>query len=185
MCHDMCKCFGRAGERLWGTGAGTMLDRGWWCGYLCRSREGSDRSHLRNGRQAADFNPRSREGSDLPLERRLSLLQDFNPRSREGSDDKKSAVCGKSEVAMIFYRLLFQSTLPRRERRDNLSPNGEMINISIHAPAKGATHIWLFNTPTIPFQSTLPRRERRGLSVLSANFPYISIHAPAKGATLL
>ena len=45
----------------------------------------------------------------------------------------------RAEVAMIFYRLLFQSTLPRRERRDNLSPNGEMINISIHAPAKGAT----------------------------------------------
>ena len=22
--------------------AGAMLDRGWWCGCLCRSREGSD-----------------------------------------------------------------------------------------------------------------------------------------------
>ena len=67
----------------------------------------------------------------------------------------------RAEVAMIFYRLLFQSTLPRRERRDNLSPNGEMINISIHAPAKGAT---------------------RQVCTLRHQFD-ISIHAPAKGAT--
>ena len=73
-------------------------------------REGSDRSHLRNGRQAADFNPRSREGSD--------------------------------------------SRMPEGSVKDQ---------ISIHAPAKGAT---LHNAEQIEsseFQSTLPRRERHAL----------------------
>ena len=49
-----------------------------------------------------------------------------------------------------------------REGSDGHNQAGAAVKlISIHAPAKGATHIWLFNTPTIPFQSTLPRRERR------------------------
>ena len=31
-----------------------------------RSREGSDKTSLRNGKRHFDFNPRSREGSDIP-----------------------------------------------------------------------------------------------------------------------
>ena len=82
-----------------------------------------------------------------------------------------------------------------------------IAQISIHAPAKGATcmermqrvklsfqstlprrerrHCQLFDYYHYQFQSTLPRRERR----LTADDPQvcnvISIHAPAKGATLL
>ena len=63
-----------------------------------------------------------------------------------------------------FYHLqylIFQSTLPRRERHINSSYPYVMFKISIHAPAKGATGTY-FNV---------------NLSFI------ISIHAPAKGAT--
>ena len=55
----------------------------------------------------------------------------------------------------------FQSTLPRRERRNTRYRSLPRLPISIHAPAKGATGVW-------------------------CDFEYdteISIHAPAKGAT--
>ena len=55
----------------------------------------------------------------------------------------------------------FQSTLPRRERRQPLSNLQFLITISIHAPAKGAT---------------------RKICTHNADY-WISIHAPAKGAT--
>ena len=58
-------------------------------------------------------------------------MADFNPRSHEGSDGQ--AMDGLSETAA------FQSTLPRRERREaNLDEPAEE-GISIHAPTKGAT----------------------------------------------
>ena len=86
---------------------------------------------------------------------------------------------------------LFQSTLPRRERRYFRETLCDMIEISIHAPAKGATikiyfrngkHFISIHAPAkgatfsgrVPtathklFQSTLPRRER--LSFLIASF---------------
>ena len=57
---------------------------------------------------------------------------------------------------------VFQSTLPRRERRRLRFALLQQFKISIHAPAKGAT---LFGKLCLPgvfkFQSTLPRRERR------------------------
>ena len=59
------------------------------------------------------------------------------------------------------FALLFQSTLPRRERH---FIRGTRIN-----------HIL--------FQSTLPRRERQPLIHQMHELPVISIHAPAKGAT--
>ena len=79
-----------------------------------------------------DFNPRSREGSDDFLFATCYSINYFNPRSREGSDDgneKKIAVDD-----------LFQSTLPRGERRESTS------GMDQHRK----------------FQSTLPRGERRG-----------------------
>ena len=122
---------------------------------------------------------------------------------------------------------LFQSTLPRRERQC-LSPyfycynyfnprsregsdvfckgENDHLNISIHAPAKGATRGRLrTSAPFEIFQSTLPRRERHKEVTVGAKEPQfqstlprrerqckegyynavldISIHAPAKGAT--
>ena len=122
--------------------------------------------------------------------------KNFNPRSREGSDVK--GVCWHKRMGISIHApakgatipalllvsnpILFQSTLPRRERHENhqqgfhhrhFNPRSREgsdhllfqlvrhLIISIHAPAKGAT------TETFPvlfywvFQSTLPRRERR------------------------
>ena len=61
----------------------------------------------------ANFNPRSREGSDISEIGGFNYRSDFNPRSREGSDG------------------LTLAQMPAE------------IDISIHAPAKGATlRIW-------------------------------------------
>ena len=79
-----------------------------------------------------DFNPRSREGSDTYNHNITRTFRDFNPRSREGSDifkDGHSCHC----------RTKFQSTLPRRERQIEIYPQFRSMDISIHAPAKGAT----------------------------------------------
>ena len=59
--------------------------------------------------------------------------------------------------------LLFQSTLPRRERRFPTSIDGSGSSVSIHAPTKGATYE--------------PDPESHHIRV--------SIHAPTKGATAI
>ena len=55
---------------------------------------------------------------------------------------------------------LFQSTLPRRERRTCRYIQCHWNDISIHAPAKGATGRFGNARYYYRFQSTLPRRER-------------------------
>ena len=55
------------------------------------------------------FNPRSREGSDIYVISMARNIICFNPRSREGSD--VSPLCGDGR------QVVFQSTLPRRERQ--------------------------------------------------------------------
>ena len=58
------------------------------------------------------------------------------------------------------------------------------VDISIHAPAKGATLV-LENLLAflLLFQSTHPRRVRRFIYTKATSDLQISIHAPAKGAT--
>ena len=88
-----------------------------------------------------NFNPRSHEGSDEREFIDFDLDHDFNPRSHEGSDSA-IRVTTKSTI-------LFQSTLPRRERQCH--PRYDKIHniISIHAPTKGATSsvaLWTIRT---------------------------------------
>ena len=80
---------------------------------------------------SAYFNPRSHEGSDFRFQTNDQGRLHFNPRSHEGSDKAAhiSIVCGQ----------LFQSTLPRRERRETSLHLMHICAISIHAPTKGAT----------------------------------------------
>ena len=85
--------------------------------------------------------------------RKSAWLFYFNPRSRGGSDLKSR--CRFSPAH------LFQSTLPRRERRIQ------------------STIVFCFKL----FQSTLPRRERHRCAVHLHQYFRISIHAPAEGAT--
>ena len=79
--------------------------------------------------------------------------------------------------------ILFQSTLPRRERQEVDLPGQMDIEISIHAPAKGATEKAGYIAKGRLFQSTLPRRERQECPDYVKEDENISIHAPAKGAT--
>ena len=98
----------------------------------------------------------------------------FNPRSRERSD---SVLCCSSTRFSIsihapargatmnpvnaFQIPVFQSTLPREERRWLIKRFNTVEIISIHAPARGATNAFIHND----------------------NNYSISIHAPARGAT--
>ena len=120
------------------------------------------------------FNPRSREGSDPLCNFACSDRVNFNPRSREGSDGGGRMVApldaisihapakGATSVKGVIIRVvaIFQSTLPRRERPNNLMDVHRCKLISIHAPAKGATSALRQQPDIVTFQSTLPRRER-------------------------
>ena len=99
------------------------------------------------------FNPRSREGSDIVSSLSRTLICDFNPRSREGSDDFFRKYCNFTPEISIHA--------PAKGATMTKDDAKAMVTISIHAPAKGAT------------------RQPRPLG----KFKGISIHAPAKGAT--
>ena len=162
-----------------------------------RSREGSDFAVSSFTLLLIDFNPRSREGSDAAYAAATGGLQisirapargatvqllirwhfhkNFNPRSREGSD--------RNTCQFPFICKLFQSALPRGERRcknhtDNNTihisirapargatvsdvPPVSIIVISIRAPARGATHLSTSSFSLSLFQSALPRGERQ------------------------
>ena len=103
-------------------------------------------------------------------------------------------------------RCLFQSTLPREERQKWAPKSGDTIEISIHAPTRGATKVTDFvNNLLSDFnprshersdQSRLscrhqrpdfnPRSHERSDAYRADNIGYwkISIHAPTRGATL-
>ena len=206
-------------ERPFATTLGTTAT-----GYFNpRSREGSDFSSLSSKVSfTTDFNPRSREGSDFCRQFSSSILlqfqstlprrerpvnvdycncnyHHFNPRSREGSDLFHISLDGE------FYK--FQSTLPRRERPQARADREQLSDISIHAPAKGATAKAEYLTRTFDISIHAPAKGAT-ISRLPASFflihfnprsregsdrdlpkdmrllSHISIHAPAKGATL-
>ena len=122
---------------------------------------------------------------------------DFNPRSRVGSDFFES------------FNLCFCPDFNPRSRvgSDCVGPfSGEGCEISIHAPAWGATMQSKMVPARSRFQSTLPRGERRQKANRQADTKHfnprsrvgsdlhrsrhrtrkrrISIHAPAWGATM-
>ena len=187
-----------------------------------RSREGSDYS-LKSGADGEyDFNPRSREGSDcfhaviFAVYTAISIHAPAKGATQHDTGKKvvnifqstlprRERLCAQEHAKCVES---FQSTLPRRERLFGRRCIFLPQQISIHAPAKGATSqvdegmdIIVQFQSTLPrrerhvqelitgkshgFQSTLPRRERRGIT-LSQDLAYpISIHAPAKGATTM
>ena len=63
-------------------------------------------------------------------------------------------------ISNSYTETIFQSTLPRGERRSFGLDSGEVFSISIHAPAWGATVYSLMFRYFKSFQSTLPRGER-------------------------
>ena len=117
-----------------------------------RSHEGSDAVPLRCMRDKKNFNPRSHEGSDL-LCSALVIVFYFNPRSHEGSDGKNHY--RYTAITHFNPRSHEGSDLDRHNLRT------VKVNISIHAPTRGATKLRLAVFPVHP----------------------ISIHAPTRGAT--
>ena len=77
----------------------------------------------------------------------------------------------------------FQSTLPRRERRQDYFFPGGSRRFQSTLPRR-ERRIWqIHGTGVLQFQSTLPRRERHPRGRKPSRNRHISIHAPAKGAT--
>ena len=99
----------------------------------------------------------------------------FNPRARTGRD-----------AAAHRYRpgsLLFQSTRPHGARHAIRQQTARALNVSIHAPARGATlpsrpcHLRNHVSIHAPARgATRPPSPKRRVS-------HVSIHAPARGAT--
>ena len=98
------------------------------------------------------FNPRSRAGSDNYDVAVDNVIKRFNPRSRAGSDGRAAYLDG---VPVRFN--------PRsRAGSDTFGCCGSGMNqVSIHAPARGATDDPSSFTAIGWFQSTLPRGERQ------------------------
>ena len=141
-----------------------------------RTREGCDRPFVKLLLQGKHFNPRTREGCDIYDYEVTTTPDDFNPRTREGCD---------RWIMMIYH---FKSYFnPRtREGCDNTVRLYvlNLLYISIHAPARGATIQLPHNRQNLPlFQSTHPRGVRLRQVVFAVNVANISIHAPARGAT--
>ena len=114
---------------------------------------GARRSRISSKTKPSSFNPRAREGRDDAPSCVVSVCPSFNPRAREGRDARDAY---GDEPCLSFN--------PRaREGRDT----GEVLrhgvlDVSIHAPARGAT----------------------GGPSLRVQFEQVSIHAPARGATV-
>ena len=79
----------------------------------------------------------------------------------------------------------FQSTLPRRERQDFGERWHPVAKFQSTLPRRERQSKFVQSPLYFKFQSTLPRRERRERISDSLVCKFISIHAPAKGATLL
>ena len=123
-----------------------------------------------------NFNPRTRMGCDWQDGELIAEAKNFNPRTRMG--------CDASRRHCRLYRWHFN---PRTRMGcdvaqmewDALSPD-----ISIHAPAWGATGMPMILIRLASFQSTHPHGVRLLRLIMSFSFLFISIHAPAWGATI-
>ena len=80
---------------------------------------------------------------------------------------------------------LFQSTLPREERRGRGYRYSDTKRFQSTLPREERRCIILDEAHYIKFQSTLPREERHYPAALHHPSGSISIHAPARGATNL
>ena len=81
---------------------------------------------------------------------------------------------------------IFQSTLPRGERRALDKRADENRRISIHAPTRGATVLEVAKYPVKPISIHAPTRGATTPRVRVQKIrPHISIHAPTRGATMI
>ena len=79
---------------------------------------------------------------------------------------------------------MFRSTPREGGDQAVLAVFRKQMQVSIHAPAKGATNTGAKGFAAVMFRSTPPRRGRRPSPLPMTRHSHVSIHAPAKGATL-
>ena len=154
---------------------------------------------MRAGRHIRHFNPRSRTGSDPYCMTGFTGDMQF----------QSTLPHGERQYQQLFEngKRKFQSTLPHGERRAEMDFFIQQAQISIHAPARGATQTLCDRRRAGRFQSTLPHGERHyttpndcqtmedfnprsrtgsdGGRYPRRAYRRISIHAPARGATFI
>ena len=99
----------------------------------------------------------------------------FNPRSYKRSDSEQT-LCS-------FALTTFQSTLLQEERRGSGSGIIYPPFISIHAPTRGATSLWMLQRNSGSISIHAPTRGATLFTMPFRHGPCISIHAPTRGAT--
>ena len=116
------------------------------------------------------FNPRTRRGCDLSKVTALSLSNGFNPRTRRG--------CDAGSPAIPINSITFQSTHPQGVRLESCAHHPVQYNVSIHAPAGGATDAPTRSTARASmFQSTHPQGVRPKVApIVAARFLFQSTH---------
>ena len=103
--------------------------------------------------QEQGFNPRAREGRDSRHPLHLTEAGRFNPRAREGRDAIDITKRGNWIEVSIHA--------PARGATGQYFPCGIIQCVSIHAPARGATYLWTsLDRAQALFQSTRPRGAR-------------------------
>ena len=105
--------------------------------------------------RAKSFKPRTRVGCDTAKPPDGAVTVGFNPRTRVGCD---GASRRKREVLCRF-----QSTHPRGVRRQGYCAADPAAQVSIHAPAWGATRIWSGKPPAV--SSSFNPRTRVGCDI--------------------
>ena len=104
----------------------------WVSRFNPRARAGRDFILDQDATALERFNPRARAGRDDAFSRRMAQTRSFNPRARAGRDAGTSSSAPTSAA--------FQSTRPRGARRAaGRWRRGPAEQVSIHAPARGAT----------------------------------------------
>ena len=166
-------------------------------GFNPRTRVGCDSTSSGGTSRVRCFNPRTRVGCDRSQRRTRSPDRGFNPRTRVGCD-------GGTDLAYPLA-VTFQSTHPRGVRRFHGPRRAGGNDVSIHAPAWGATASWTsawtgpgsFNPRTrVGCDGTPPGTAFRiscfnprtrvgcdGCGQTGRRQCDVSIHAPAWGAT--
>ena len=148
----------------------------WWSAFQSTRPRGARRRSGRASGCLSQFQSTRPRGARQPEAVRLEEEQSFNPRAREGRDPPSAC--------SVEGCLEFQSTRPRGARRERLLACARSLEVSIHAPARGATTE--DSTIVENCQCFNPRaREGRDHTVFLPydNPPKVSIHAPARGAT--
>jgi len=121
------------------------------------------------------FNPRTRTGCDTIRLKVDKEKRSFNPRTRTG--------CDVGYARYSTDRQTFQSTHPHGVRRWLCPLQHRQADVSIHAPARGATIYTEEVEAAIEVSIHAPARGATLDIIRTLQEHYVSIHAPARGAT--